>query len=133
MLSKQIVFAVALLSLPLLAHADAVDTLLEQYRQQGAGDFSSDQGEMSWKQSNQNTKSGKKRSCTDCHTSDLSMPGKHAKTGKKIDPMAPSANSKRLTDSKKIEKWFKRNCHWTLGRACTPQERGDFLVYLRQQ
>ena len=55
------------------------------------------------------------------------------KTGKVIDPMAPSVNPKRFTDAKEIEKWFKRNCTWTVGRECTPQEKGDFLSYLRTQ
>ncbi|MEA3244387.1 MAG: DUF1924 domain-containing protein, partial [Pseudomonadota bacterium] len=33
-------------------------------------------------------------------------------------------------DGKKIEKWFKRNCKWTLGRECTAQEKADFLAYI---
>ena len=52
-------------------------------------------------------------------------------TGKAIEPLAPSANPKRLTDPEHIEKWFLRNCKWTLGRECTPQEKGDFLVMIR--
>jgi hypothetical protein len=47
--------------------------------------------------------------------------------------MAPSVNSERLTDPKFIEKWFRRNCIQTLGRECTPQEKGDVLTYLRAQ
>ena len=47
--------------------------------------------------------------------------------------MAPSVNPKRLTDRSKIEKWFKRNCKWTLGRECTPQEKGDILTFLLAQ
>lgn len=126
-------YAAVLLLLPVLVQADAVDTLLDSYRQNGAGDFSAQQGEMRWKQANPNPQSGKDRSCTDCHTKVLTQVGKHVKTGKKIDPMAPSANPERLTDASKIEKWFKRNCNWTLGRACTAQEKGDYLRYLRQQ
>ena len=57
----------------------------------------------------------------------------HVCTGKSIELMAPSVNPKRLTDSRLIEKWFKRNCKWTLGRECTPQEKGDLLVYLQTQ
>ena len=56
--------------------------------------------------------------------------GKHSETGKKIDPMAPSANAERFTDPKKVAKWFKRNCNDVLDRACTPQEQGDVLSYL---
>ena len=44
--------------------------------------------------------------------------------------MAPSVNPKRLTDRTKIEKWFVRNCKWTFGRECTPQEKGDLLSFI---
>lgn len=44
--------------------------------------------------------------------------------------MAPSANPERLTDVRKIEKWFKRNCKWTLGRECSAQEKTDLLLYI---
>jgi hypothetical protein len=47
--------------------------------------------------------------------------------------MAPSANPERLADKAKIEKWLARNCKWTLGRACTPQEKGDVLVMIRSK
>jgi hypothetical protein len=73
---------------------------------------------------------GKMRDCTVCHGDALNKPGKHIKTGKVIDPMAPSANKERFTDLAKVEKWFKRNCKWTLGRECTAQEKGDVLKYL---
>ena len=76
---------------------------------------------------------GKDRSCQSCHGKDLKASGEHIKTGKVIDPLAPSINKERLTDIKFINKWFKRNCKWTLGRECTPQEKGDFLEYLKTQ
>jgi hypothetical protein len=47
--------------------------------------------------------------------------------------MAPSVNAARLTDQAKIVKWLHRNCKWTLGRECTPQEKGDFLTYIRSR
>jgi len=50
-----------------------------------------------------------------------------------IDPMALSVNPERYTDPDKIEKWFLRNCKWTLGRECTAQEKGDVLTYLGSQ
>lgn len=70
------------------------------------------------------------RSCTDCHGSDLSKAGKHITTGKIIKPMSPTVNSKRLTKVRSIEKWFKRNCKWTLGRECDAQEKANFLYYI---
>jgi hypothetical protein len=73
------------------------------------------------------------RSCATCHRTDLTQPGKHATTGKPIEPMAVSVNPKRLTDPAKVEKWFGRNCRWTLGRDCTPQEKANFLSYIESQ
>lgn len=73
------------------------------------------------------------RDCTQCHGRDLTRPGEHIKTGKVIDPISPSVNPKRFTDRKKIEKWFKRNCKWVMGRECTASEKEDLLAYLRLQ
>lgn len=133
MMYKKTLYAVCFVLMPLTGKADVVDTLLESYRQAGAGEFSAAQGEQRWHQQNPQAKDGEARACDLCHGNDLKLPGKHATTSKTIEPMAPSANPQRLTDEKKIEKWFKRNCKWTLGRECTPQEKGDFLVFLRQQ
>lgn len=69
-------------------------------------------------------------SCASCHTSNPAQTGKHAKTGKAIDPLAPSANAERFTNTKKVEKWFKRNCNDVLSRECTALEKGDVLTYL---
>jgi hypothetical protein len=73
---------------------------------------------------------GNEWSCASCHGSDATATGKHAKTGKRIEPLAPAANAKRFTDTAKVEKWFKRNCNDVLGRVCTAQEKGDVLAYL---
>jgi len=75
-------------------------------------------------------KHGNEWSCTSCHTENPAATGKHAKTEKPIEPIAPSANAERFTNPKKIEKWFKRNCNDVLDRVCTPQEKGDVLAYL---
>jgi len=111
--------------------AGAVETLQQEYISAGAGPFSAAKGEQMWIEKHLDAESGKQRNCQSCHTADLTKPGKHAKTGKVIDPLAPSVNNERLTDIKFINKWFKRNCKWTLGRECTNQEKGDFLEYLR--
>ena len=87
--------------------------------------FSAARGEQFFK-----VKHGKEWSCTSCHTDNPAAQGKHADTGKAIQPMAPAANAERFTDMAKVEKWFKRNCNDVLGRACTPQEKGDVLSYL---
>ena len=92
-------------------------------------EFTAESGEKLWNQTQ--TVSGQPRSCASCHTSDPRQAGKHVRTGKPIKPMAPSVNSSRFTDPKKVAKWFKRNCKWTLGRECNAQEKGDYTKYLK--
>ncbi len=87
--------------------------------------FSASRGETFFK-----VKHGNEWSCSSCHTENPAATGKHAKTDKPIEPIAPSANAERFTNPKKIEKWFKRNCNDVLDRICTPQEKGDVLAYL---
>ncbi len=74
---------------------------------------------------------GSPRSCVTCHGEDPRRPGRHATTGKPIEPLALSSQPGRFTDPEKVEKWFKRNCTWTWGRECTAREKDDFLTYLR--
>lgn len=69
-------------------------------------------------------------SCASCHTADPRRSGKHAVTGKEIQPLAPSANPSRFQDRAKADKWFKRNCNDTVGRECTAMEKADVLAYL---
>ncbi|MFC1684078.1 DUF1924 domain-containing protein [Pseudomonadota bacterium] len=128
---KLIAIAALIMTLPLGVQADAIADLEAEYKANGAGNFSTAAGEALWNKEFVNAKSGDKRKCTTCHTTDLKQAGKHAKTGKTIEPMAPSINSKRFTDIKKINKWFKRNCKWTLGRECTAQEKGDILAFIK--
>ena len=76
------------------------------------------------------SKHGKDWSCSTCHTDKPTVEGKHASTGKIIQPMAPSANAQRFTDVEKTEKWFRRNCNDVVGRECTPAEKADVLAWL---
>lgn len=69
-------------------------------------------------------------SCATCHTKNPAAGGKHATTGKAIDPLAPAANPERFSRTKNVEKWFARNCKDVLGRACTPAEKADVLAWL---
>lgn len=87
--------------------------------------FSAVRGESFFK-----TKHGNEWSCSSCHTENPAVPGKHAKTDKVIQPLAPTVNAERFTDPGKVAKWFKRNCNDVLDRICTPQEKGDVLAYL---
>lgn len=104
---------------------------LAQARQENSQfrEFSASRGENFYhaKRAHSN---GKPVSCAACHTDNPRSAGRNEKTGKEILPMAPVANKARLTDPAKVEKWFKRNCQDVLERACTAQEKGDFLTYL---
>lgn len=68
-------------------------------------------------------------SCTTCHTANPRAMGQ-ARTGKPIDPMAPRVNAARFINTKKVEKWFRRNCNSVLGRECSPLEKADILAWL---
>lgn len=72
-------------------------------------------------------------SCTSCHTEDPRNPGRNAKTGRPIDPVAVSANPKRFTDMGEVEKQFGRDCKNVLGRECTAQEKGDYITFMAGQ
>ncbi|MDT8283273.1 MAG: DUF1924 domain-containing protein, partial [Gammaproteobacteria bacterium] len=95
-----------------------VNDLLQNYTSQGVMTVDKKQGELTWQKVFRFDGEFSERSCASCHTKDLTSAGKHIKTGKLIKPMAISSNAERLTDSKKVEKWFKRNCLWTMGREC---------------
>lgn len=90
-------------------------------------------GKSAWTAEHNPPDAKEPRSCATCHTADLTKPGKQANTGKPIEPMAVSVNPQRLTDPAKVEKWFGRNCRWTLGRECTAQEKADFLAYIQSE
>ena len=107
--------------------AGDINGVQDHYRTQGAGPFQSERGETLWK-----SRSYEGRQCADCHGPDLTQGGRHERTKKPIEPMAPSVNPSRYTDLKKVEKWFTRNCKSTLGRECTAQEKGDVLEYLKK-
>lgn len=68
-------------------------------------------------------------SCITCHTPDPRGMGQ-ARTGKAIEPLAPSAHPARFTDSAQVEKWFGRNCDSVLGRPCTAAEKADIVAWL---
>jgi len=129
--SKSVVIAV-LSGAATGAHAagDVASMLIGQYATQAKQEnavfpgFSAQQGKAFFLGRHGN------ESCTGCHTDNLKASGKHAKTGKVIEPLAPVANPIRLSDPAKVEKWFKRNCNDVLQRACTAQEKGDVMTWL---
>lgn len=125
---KKLLFIMALtLSLPLYAGENPIqDSYRAAAKQENSGfkDFSAMRGQAFY-----NAKSGE-MACATCHSDSPKLHGKHAKTGKDILPLAPSANPQRFTDAAKVEKWFQRNCNDVLKRACTAQEKGDFMSYV---
>lgn len=106
-------------------------TLLAGYQQSGAGPFDASAGARAWALEHQPPGASEPRSCATCHGTDLTRPGRHATTGKTIEPMAVSVNPGRLSDPAKVERWLGRNCRWTLGRECTAQEKGDFVSLIQ--
>ncbi len=121
--------ALGLLSLSLAqAEPGVVSQLQKLYASQGAKSADVARGQALWTATY--TIKGQNRSCTSCHSADLAATGKHIRTGKPIKAMAPAVNPERLSKQSKIEKWFKRNCKWTLGRECSAQEKADLLAYI---
>ncbi len=114
--------------LPLAANANVIlDGYKAQAKQENAAfkDFTVAAGQKLY-----TTVGPNQMSCSSCHTDSPKNEGKHAKTNKAIDPLAPSVNPKRFSDLAQVEKWFKRNCNDALGRVCTTQEKGDFMTYV---
>jgi hypothetical protein len=108
--------------------------ILDGYARQAAADpafagFSAPRGETvfrtRWGGGDERTPS-----CTACHTDDPTKPGRNAKTGRGIDPVAVSANPKRFTDRAEVEKQFGRDCRSVMGRDCTPGEKGDYITFM---
>ncbi len=116
-----------LVLLSALAHAETPRDFLQQYqREAGPGDAG--RGARFFA-----SKSANDWSCATCHTDKPTQSGKHAKTDKLIEPLAPAANPQRFTDAAKVDKWFRRNCNDVLGRVCTAQEKADVLAWLMSQ
>ena len=108
-----------------------MDGYIPQAKQENPAfkEFSASRGEQFYHAKRAHS-SGKQVSCATCHTDNPKNIGAHAKTRKEIQPLAPIANKERFSDPAKVEKWFKRNCQDVLERACTAQEKGDFIAYL---
>lgn len=112
------------------AHAEKPAEFLDRYQREARQESptfapSAERGAQFFTQTH-----GGEWSCSTCHTKDPAARGKHASTGKAIEPMAPAANPERLASARQVEKWFGRNCKDVLGRACTPAEKADVVAWL---
>ncbi|MFC1749760.1 DUF1924 domain-containing protein [Pseudomonadota bacterium] len=125
-----IAISVAMALVSNVAIGSVVDEMQATFEQQASA-ANSNAGKALWNKSFTDTESGQQRSCTSCHGEDAYASGKHVRTGKVIEPIAPSATPLRFTERRKINKWFKRNCKWTLGRECSAQEKADLLSFLK--
>lgn len=126
-LTQIILAAILLVPLGNAVGAGNQSAQLQLYRLQGIDQVDQARGQQLW----YSIAGG--RGCTSCHGNSPAAIGKHAKTGKTIEPMALSVNPARYQDGKKLEKWFLRNCKWTLGRQCSRQEKADLLTWLVNQ
>lgn len=120
-------FAATIFAAP--ASADMSALLDGLKKEAGVQSFSAEEGKKLYNSKRTHTQKKEERSCTTCHTSNPAASGK-TPVGKVIEPISQAANKERFTDSKKVEKWFKRNCEWVLERECTPKEKGDFITYM---
>ena len=117
------------------SHAATPQTLMNDYLAQAKQEsptfkeFSASRGEQFY-HAKRTHSSGKQINCATCHTDNPKSVGAHAKTHKEIQPLAPSVDKEHFSDTAKVEKWFKRNCQDVLERACTAQEKGDFIAYV---
>lgn len=116
-----------LLGLAATALADTPAQILERLQAEAGAVASPERGRQLY---HGKFTGGKVESCAACHTANPRDGGRHARTNKAIEPLAPSANRDRFSDPEKVEKWFKRNCNDVLGRVCTAQEKADFVAYV---
>jgi hypothetical protein len=110
------------------AHAETPRDFLTRFEKEAGATASVERGGRFFA-----SKQGSDWSCTSCHTERPTQPGRHVKTDKPIQPLAPAANAVRFTDTGKVDKWFGRNCNDVLSRVCTAQEKADVLAWLMAQ
>ncbi|MDH5426105.1 MAG: DUF1924 domain-containing protein [Gammaproteobacteria bacterium] len=126
------IWLLAISATPALAATNAADQLISSYpADTPAADAG--KGQALWNQKFPGKAPFGERSCQMCHNSNLKQPGEHIRTRKLIKPLAPSVNPQSLSDIKKISKWLKRNCKWTIGRECSAEEKTHLLSFIKQQ
>lgn len=117
----------ALAGLAVVASAATPADLLAGYQAQAGATPSAARGQTFFTQ-----RHGGEWACASCHGDKPVGAGRHASTGRPIEPLAPAANAQRLTDAAKAEKWFRRNCKDVLSRECSAAEKADVLAWLME-
>jgi len=127
------VLILALLSLPLASAraATPLDARLAELAASVPAGFSAERGRVLHERAFAGGKP-ETPACASCHGDDPRDTGR-TPAGKAVEPMALSVAPQRYADPAKVEKWFRRNCRDVLGRECTPQEKGDWLSYMRSR
>lgn len=118
------------LALSLNAAADTPEQILARLQADAGGGVSVERGRQLY---HDKFTGEKAESCSACHTADPRGAGRHVRTHKVIEALAPSVNPERFTDMAKVQKWFRRNCNEVLNRQCTPREKADFAAYILSQ
>lgn len=98
---------------------------LQYWAQQAKAAANAEQGKLFF-----NARQKQDLSCATCHSPNPLAPGKHSSTGKVLKPLAPAANPQSLTDTARMDKWFRRNCNEVVGRECSAQEKANVIAYL---
>lgn len=68
--------------------------------------------------------------CSSCHTEDPSRRGQDQLKEKPIEPLAPAANPKRLTNPVHVDATLNVNCADVVDRKCTAQKKADLMAWL---
>ena len=117
--------SLALMSVAAQAADTSAGQQLQRWNAQAAAPGQAERGRVFF-----TSRHGGEWSCASCHGNPPVASGKHASTGKAIDPLAPAVNPKAFTDTARIDKWFRRNCNDVLQRECSAGEKADVLAYL---
>ncbi|MCP4073383.1 MAG: DUF1924 domain-containing protein [Hyphomicrobiales bacterium] len=118
-------------SISIVSANSARDAIIEGFVDEAGMEASAERGKILF-ESNIGDGKPDTPSCTTCHGATALKTGM-TRAGKVIEPMAVSKNPERFIDLKKVSKWFRRNCKSVLGRECTPQEKADFLTYMKSK
>lgn len=111
----------------------AVDALLDVYRFAGAGPFSAEAGQRLWAETQSHNKAPSERSCSSCHTNNLSDSGKHVKTQNRLNRChhSPTSNDSPIQKRSRNGSCVIANGH--LGVSVVLRKKVIFFFIFRNQ